>query len=261
METQKLHKPAWPVVAVAVLGVAAAGVYYWFRTNEQPAPAPAAVTSAPPNAEPAIRHPIQRTESEGQLLPPLAESDEALRDGAAGLIGMEALTRLFNVNSIVRRVVVTVDDLPRKQVSQRYALAKPVSGKLQVSGKGDSLALGADNYRRYAAYVNVAQAIDAQKLVAAYIYFYPLFQEEYRNLGYPKKYFNDRVVEAIDDLLAAPELPSPPKLVQPKVLYEYGDSKLEALSAGQKIMIRIGPENTARVKAKLKEIRQALIGS
>ncbi|MFL6712082.1 MAG: DUF3014 domain-containing protein [Sulfurifustis sp.] len=259
METEKQQKRVWPVVVALVLVAIAAGLYYWLK--DQVNPPPPAETAAPTKTEPAIRHPIQRTDSEGQPLPVLAESDEALRDAGAGLIGMETLGRLFNANSIVRRVVVTIDNLPRQQVSQRYSLAKPVSGQLRVSGKGEALAMNADNYRRYAAYVHVAESIDAQKLVAAYIYFYPLFQEEYRNLGYPKKYFNDRVVEAIDDLLAAPDLQAPIKLEQPKVLYQYADSNLEALSAGQKIMIRIGPENAARVKAKLKEIRQALIGS
>jgi hypothetical protein len=43
--------------------------------------------------------------------------------------------------------------------------------------------------------------------------------------------------------------------VQPKVLYEFADPALEALPSGQKILLRMGPENAARVKAKLREIR------
>ena len=50
---------------------------------------------------------------------------------------------------------------------------------------------------------NKSDAIDARKLVAVYSRFYPLFQRAYRELGYPNKYFNDRLIEAIDDLLAA----------------------------------------------------------
>ena len=64
---------------------------------------------------------------------------------------------------------------------------------------------------------------------------------------------------AIDDLLAAPELVAPPELVQPKVLYEFAEPQLQSRSAGQKIMMRMGPENAKRVKAKLREIRRELI--
>jgi hypothetical protein len=84
-------------------------------------------------------------------------------------------------------------------------------------------------------------------------------QEDYRNLGYPKGYFNDRLIEAIDDMLAAPEAPATVALVQPKVLYQYADPDLEARSAGQKIMMRMGSENAAKVKAKLQEIRRELV--
>jgi hypothetical protein len=38
-------------------------------------------------------------------------------------------------------------------------------------------------------------------------------------------------------------------------MYEYADGTLEGLPAGQKILIRMGPENAAAVKAKLTELR------
>jgi hypothetical protein len=90
--------------------------------------------------------------------------------------------------------------------------------------------------------------------------FYPLFQEAYRDLGYPNGYFNDRLVEAIDDMLAAPIMSGPVKLSQPKVLYEYADPSLEQRSAGQRIMMRMGSDNAARVKAKLAQFRREIVG-
>jgi hypothetical protein len=90
---------------------------------------------------------------------------------------------------------------------------------------------------------------------------YPLFQRAYEELGYPGKYFNDRLMEALDDLLAAPELDGPLALEQPKVLYQFADPDLESRSAGQKILLRMGKANALRVKAKLLEIRRALIAA
>jgi hypothetical protein len=91
--------------------------------------------------------------------------------------------------------------------------------------------------------------------VAAYVRLYPYFQQAYRELGYPGAYFNDRLVEVLDHLLAAP-LPAPPiALAQPHVLYTYADPELEARSAGQKILMRMGAENATAIKDKLRAIR------
>jgi len=108
--------------------------------------------------------------------------------------------------------------------------------------------------------VRLAEAIDSAKLAALYFHYYPLFQQAYRDLGYPKGHFNDRLVQVIDHLLETPELEGPVALVRPKVFYLYADPGLESRSAGQKILMRTGAENTRRVKAKLKEIRGEIAG-
>jgi hypothetical protein len=44
------------------------------------------------------------------------------------------------------------------------------------------------------------------------------------------------------------------------VLYEFADPALESRSAGQKALIRMGPANARRIKAKLREIRALIAG-
>ena len=78
-------------------------------------------------------------------------------------------------------------------------------------------------------------------------------------LGYPKKQFNDRLVEVIDNLLETPDVEQPVNLVRPKVMYQFDEPELEELSAGQKLLVRMGPENAAVLKAKLREIRRELV--
>ncbi|HVV52262.1 MAG TPA: DUF3014 domain-containing protein, partial [Polyangia bacterium] len=83
------------------------------------------------------------------------------------------------------------------------------------------------------------------------------------------KYFNDRVVEVIDILLATPEI-SEPIAVQrfaaadggasASALYVYKDPSLEARPAGQKILLRIGRDNAGKLMAKLREIRGEIAG-
>ena len=131
-------------------------------------------------------------------------------------------------------------------------------GTFRVGGPEGSVAIGADNAARYAPYVLAMEAVDSAKLVALYVRLYPLFQEAYAELGYPSRYFNDRLFEVIDHLLATPDVQGSVALVQPKVLYEYADPALQDLSAGQKILVRMGGENEAKVKAKLRELKRAL---
>jgi hypothetical protein len=246
--------------------IAAAGVIYYFSQlrvqPQRPAPAPAAAT--PPvtpqsSAEPRIEHPIEGTPAPAAApLPALAESDPSLQEALAGLFGSASFDLLFHPQDIVRHFVATIDNLPRKTVAQRVMPIKPVTGAFRTSGPEGSTVVGLDNAARYSPYVRALEAVDSARLVALYVRFYPLFQQAYAELGYPSRYFNDRVFEVIDHLLATPDVRGPIALVQPKVMYEYADPTLQDLSAGQKMLVRMGPENEAKVKAKLRELKKAL---
>ena len=241
----------WLITVLAVVG--AVVLYFWPNSEEPRQQAPQ--VSAP--ASPAIRYPVQANPPEAEPLPALAESDGAMRHALAELFG-EELQKLFVLHDIIHRVVATIDSLPRDDIPVRLLPVKPVRGRLVTSNAGANLALSPQNSARYRPYVRLAEAVPTQALVAVYRRFYPLFQKQYENLGYPEKYFNDRVVEVIDNLLEAPEPHGSLLLSQPGVVYEFADPKLERLSAGQKILLRIGQDNALKVKAKLREIRQAL---
>ena len=249
-----------PVVVVLVLVGIGGGVYYW-RTLRPPETPPATVKStAPPKpAIPSVRYPVPQPSAQVEKpLPPLDQSDSAILDALTGLFGRKSVEHLFITEDLVHRIVVAVDNLPRAKLPMRFQLFRPVSGRFLASGTDDNLAINPDNYRRYMPYVLLAESANSKTLVTTYIHYYPLFQKEYESLGYPHGYFNDRLVEAIDNLLATPKVVYPLKLIQPNVLYQFQDPAVEALSAGQKILLRMGPDNAARIKAKLAKIRSEL---
>jgi hypothetical protein len=252
------------LLAIVMLGLVVAGgiaIYRWHEAGA-PEPAPSVATAPPPAAAPApeapaIAHPLPEPAPGGPPLPALAESDTAAHDALARLFGSEAVARYFNTEGAIRRFVATVDNLPRKSAAARLMPVKPVPGPFAVEGGGAEATIGPQNALRYRPYIVAMEAADAKRLVATYVQLYPLFQSAYQELGYPNGYFNDRLVEAIDDMLATPDVGSP-RLAQPKVLYEFADPELESLSAGQKILVRMGPENAKRVKDKLRAIRREL---
>lgn len=251
----------WIVAALAIALIASMGYYYYYvqRARDVP-PAPAAKTGPAPapqaDAQPAIRNLLP--EPEAKSLPTLENSDSMMRESLAELLGRKAFDDFVATDRLIRRIVATVDNLPRRSAPRRMMPLHAVPGRFIAPGAGERATLDPANSRRYAPYVRVMEALPARALVSTYVQAYPLFQRAYEELGYGGQYFNDRLLEAIDDLLAAPEVGTPIKLLQPKVLYEFADPDLETRSAGQKIMIRIGAENALKVKAKLREIRQEL---
>ena len=257
-----MKRAIWWAILLFGLGVFSLIFYQaWQKMQPEPPARPAPPAAAPPapRAEPEIRFPV---EGEPQpKLPALNESDAAVSEALAGLWDGGTLERFFNHKDFIRRIVATIDNLPRAKVALRLMPVKPVPGAFPVTGKGAGLVMTPGNSARYAPYVRLLEATDSKKIVAAYARFYPLFQQAYRELGYPQGYFNDRLVEVIDHLLAAPELQGPVRLVQPKVFYLYADPDLESRSAGQKTMMRMGAENAARVKTKLRELRAELTRS
>jgi len=134
----------------------------------------------------------------------------------------------------------------------------------------DGTVVAADNASRYTPFVLLVGTLDVQKTAALYRRMYPLLQQAYRELGFGDRYLNDRVVEVIDLLLATPELDAPARgqltqvkgpvpSTRPWVRYQFVDPELEELAAGQKILVRVGPVNERRLKAKLSELREQIV--
>jgi hypothetical protein len=243
--------------AVVVVVLAAAGIYYLHgRDAPQAVPAPAPLPEPP--AEPAIEHPVPTDEDKSAAsgpLPTLAASDSSLRDALAHLAGPAAVQNYLLPENIIRHLVVTIDNLPRQKVAVEKRPIAPIPGPFVADGDELHATIDPRNAERYRPLVAVIGKLDMQQLAALYIRYYPLFQEAYQNLGYPTGYFNDRLVQVIDVLLATPQPSGSIDLVRPNVMYLFADPALEARPAGQKLLIRMGPENAAVIKAKLMELR------
>ena len=238
----------WILGGVILLAVAA-GAWYWQKRQSEKAVEPVPAT-APASAEPAIKNPI--------IPPDDIDPNLSATEQVATLVGTPRFESMFVPDDFVKKLVATVDSLARPDVAARMNPAKGPAGDFVTAGEGDSVVLGAANFARYSPWVELVDSLDADSTAMLYKRLYPQFQAAYENLGNPDSYFNDRVVEVIDHLLSAPEAPATVALTRPNVFYEFADPALEAESAGRKLLLRMGPGNAARVKAKLKEIRDPI---
>ena len=168
------------------------------------------------------------------------------------------LRKYFNLPEQARRLVITVDNLPREHVPSQLRITRGVPELLRVQKDGETITLDPSNYERYDRIISYVEKMDARKIGRLYAKFYPLLQRTYEETGFPEERFHDRVLAALDDMMDAPRPTGPIRLVQPKVLYRFEDDHLESLSAGQKIMIRVGPDNAARLRKVLARVRAAI---
>lgn len=268
----------YALVLIVLLAAGWFGWRWWQQHQAEGAAPPAAAVQPPPEATPdapPATPPAASTEPQNQVdeiaqpdadLPALADADARVRSALDGLLGAKNVGTFLQTEGFVRRFVATVDNLPREHAPVQAWPARPTLGRFALAGEGEQRTVAPDNGARYTPFVLFAEGVDAGKAAALYARLYPLFQQAYEELGYPGKYFNDRLVAVIDHLLAAPE-PAEPVAIRvvevkgevpsekPWVRYEYADPKLESLSAGQKAMMRVGLVNERRLKAKLRELR------
>ena len=189
-------------------------------------------------------------------LPALANSDSFMLDALSGLVDDKSLMKLFNAEKIIHNIVATIINLNDSRAPMSVMPVKPAPGTFGTERIGGGLIISPKNATRYAPYVRIAEVINSKKLVELYIRVYPLFQRAYEQLGYPNKYFNDLLIQTLDNLLDTPTIKEPVKLVQPNVLYLFADPDLEEQSSGRKILMRTGSRNEAIIKSKLREIRR-----
>jgi len=248
-----------------LLLVVAAGVVFWLSKDapDLPGDSSASPESAAGQADvpDAPRYPVPAMPAvearQLRPLPPLDESDEYLRLDIADVF-CTAVAEQPIADALIERLVATIDNLPRQRVAERVRPVQPLETAFAVIGQDDSgqYVLGEDNFQRYDALVSRFGAVDVDEMVELYRRYYPLFQKAYQGLGYPNAYFNDRLIDVLDHLLETPDVSGNILLVRPHVLYEFDDENLEALSGGQKLLIRIGPRHRATVMSKLREFRE-----
>ncbi|MDX1517953.1 MAG: DUF3014 domain-containing protein [Woeseiaceae bacterium] len=254
---------------LAVLIAVLAALVWIFRDVLMPETDEPAGTMQPaaPDTPAAKREPLHpitpQTDDRGERLliplPALDDSDGYFLLALTDIFGREVEVLIVK-DGLIDRFVATIDNLPRRHVAEKVRPVGRLPDEFVVTeNDGDGpVFIDPANYRRYDGLVARIAGADIDAIVDTYRRFYPLFQESYERLGYPNAYFNDRVVEVIDHLLETPQPEAPLSLTQPNVLYEYADRDLEALSAGQKLLLRMGPDNAAAVREFLRALRERI---
>ncbi len=268
-----------PLIPIVLVLLVAAGLaVYWFYgsgDSEEPAPPPVVAPQpqpepppAPdippiePEAEPAeaVAQPAPEPEPVPEPVLTLETSDEVVVEELSAAGADELLANGLTYESLVDRGAALVESLSRGQVPHKLLRINPPQEKFSVQEQGDVLYLDPASYRRYDDYADAVASLDTEQLAGMFHHLRPLLEQVFEAQGFPADEFDNTLIRALDRIIAAPSLAEPPQVKSGIKSYKYVDPELEGLPELEKQLLRMGPENTAKIQAQARALREALLG-
>ena len=244
-------------IGLAVILIIAAGLYYYL--HQKPAKAPTSIAEpAEKQASPPLEKPVPEKEVPVIALPALKDSDEWLRRKLKDLSPSGKLAEWLKVKDLIQRITAAVDNIAHGMSPRAHLKFLTPSKPFTVVKKGEEVYLNPQSYRRYDLVADVFASLDANVSVRIFRELKPLFQEAYRELGYPNQDFQETLIQAIKELLGTPIVKGDIVVVQAVTTYQMVDENLEDLDDAQKDLLRMGPQNIRKVQNKLREMALAL---
>jgi len=277
------HKTLAIIAALSLVGVIF--LVYLAMTFEPPeatrtvtidTPVPRPVERVMPAADPVIADPastqpatelvtipiapedVPEPEVASEPLPSLNSSDSFVIARLAAMERGASLLRVLAPEDLIRKFVVFVTNVAEGELPLlEYPLRRLDTDFVVTEIDTNLFEMANATHRRFDPLIDILVALDPQQGVSVYRALRPLFQEAYAEIGYQGS-FDAVLVQAIDRILNAPAETGPYQLIKPSVMYLYAESRIEDLTPVQKQLIRLGPENTAKLKSVLPAYRERL---
>ena len=249
---RRKRPPVALFVAAAILVLALAGGYLFLRRGS-PSEQPARTATTKPAAV------AQRPEPGDTItLPPLDETDPIVRELVGRLSSHPTVAAWLTTDGLIQNFVVVTSRIAGGQTPVAELKALGPIPRLRVKTSEDIAYLDAASYRRYDRYAEAVSALDARGTARLYATVKPRVEDAYKRLGPPAEDFDAVLERAITTLLRVPVVQGDVALEPSGIVYAFADPRLERLSASQKQLLRMGPQNVHAVQSKLREIASYL---
>ena len=269
-ESKKSLAPYFTIGAIVAVVILA--VVLW---PGEPEPKPIALVPETPVIEPIIEEQLEipslevmeeeaepdLIEAEPEFIPPpehLDTSDGTVKTKLLGLTDYDAFARLLINEALLERFVIMTNTLAEDQIPDNNRVLIQPEKPFRTYRQADKEWIDPASYKRYTPYVKVFESLETESLLQLYQEYKPAIENIFAEIGGPLDSFDGKLKDAIDVLLDTPEVPVPVEVFTDSVMYKFADSRLESLPAPQKQLLRTGPENMRRIKAKLREIKETL---
>lgn len=276
------------LISVIVVVVLVAGLW-WLVQKQQADLAPESDVNIPAESEqPEPRYPLPEPESEPTPtsvastnndrqesaeespnpepeppLPDLADSDATALETLANLFGNDFVQQRIKPEFVIPRTVSVINSLDGEAPSLKTFPVQTLDTEplTEETGDGEALLWTEANTARYEGLVAAIESVPPTEAATRYRRHYPLFQQAWEELGETEPYFNDRLIDAIDHLLATPEVELPFEVTPYEDRLHFADESLQEQSWGRKMLLRMGPDQAAAIKRWLRDFRQELASS
>jgi len=252
---QKDGKKKWIAVILVAVVIVGFGIYYFLGSQpakepvpvEQPSKSESSDMTAKPSPE-SVQAPLPA----GRVA--LAESDDWVRKKSQEISPHAGWTEWLMNKNLVRRLTAAVVNITEGKSPRKHLNFLGPQKPFSALKKDEKLYLDPQSYDRYNLVAEVFSNLDASRAVGLFKEFNPLFQEAYRELGYPQGDFQGALIQAMKELLAVPVVEGGIQLKETVLSYWAVDDNLEDLSEAQKHLLRMGPQNTRKIQKKLREM-------
>ncbi|GAA0855068.1 DUF3014 domain-containing protein [Aliiglaciecola litoralis] len=208
---------------------------------------------------PVIEEPVIIDMPEPQPVPePLDTSDATIKTSLLNIANYEAAAKLLVNDDLLRRFVVLTQNIANKSTANNHQVVVEPEEDFKVYNQAGQTFIDAASFKRYTPYVETLTSMETDALVSMLETYKPAMQDIYAEIGDPQDDFKFVMMDAINHLLDTPEVPVPIEVHTDSVMFKFKDERLENLSSPQKQLLRTGPENMRRIKAKLRDIKQAI---
>jgi len=238
------------VVVALIVIVLLAAVAWWGRswfTGDSSTPTPMAVDTT--TADPSAPRASGLVDMEPfEQLPPMARSDEWLREEAADLSTDPQWPTWLDADGLVERAVLGVVNVAGgESPAEQLPFLQP-SDTFAVIVEGDRTFADPENGRRYDTMVRAITSLDVRATARFYRGVGPLLGEGLRQLGFIDRDFDEFARSALDVVLEARVPQGPLEVEQAGAVWAYVDPELESLSPATKHLLRLGPDNLLRLQ-------------
>ena len=246
------------VAGIAVLiAVLAIGGWYWWSQDDDTRTV--ATTTGGENSG-ALANQVEPlgTAAPPIDLPPLDALDPVLRSMLQALSARPELARLLATDDLLRRFVVSVENIGRGVSPVRQLSGVSVDGGFSVERPYSDTAISPASFARYDGLSSTVAELDVAALARIYGQLRPRIDEAYAELG-GEGTFDTAMERAIVHLLeVSPDLGRGQVRPVKGTTYAWTSTDAENLSSAQKHLLRMGPGNARKVQATLRQFAQAL---
>ncbi|RFF31256.1 DUF3014 domain-containing protein [Wenzhouxiangella sediminis] len=224
-------------------------------------PAPAIEDQVADDTEGRTEEPIEPESEPRPPLPELADSDESATGALSDSLGNDFVDKWIKPEFVISRTVAVVNNLDGSAPALKTWPLRPLGSEpiTQQRGNGDTLLWTAANAERYTELVDALDALPPEQAADLYARYYPLFQQAWEELGENEPYFNDRLIDVIDHLLATPEVALPFEVVPYESRLHFADEALQKETWGRKLLMRMGAAQAGMAKEWLRNFRNAVV--